>query len=114
MGDAQEPGCEGPAPATCSACHQMKCSQLRRRSAVDPDLVGGADKAATDEAHPGGGDEMASRQLAQEVVDELAAGPRARNGPASGDPGTGFARHARTIAAKRNQSVMGITFLAQA
>ena len=76
-------------------------------------LVDRARKAAADESRPSGRAETPGGQLAEDIVDELAAFRRSRDCVAMGEPPAGLTGHAGTIAADGSPSVMGITFSAR-
>jgi len=88
----------------------MKNRHLCRGGGPAPDLGQRPDKTAGEEISPCGGDEMAGRQLTQDLVNEPATFRRSLDGVTAGDPAARGARHDGTITPARRRSVTNITF----
>src|SRR5258708_38599027 len=109
MCDAQQPRPERP-PRAAGRREQVKHRHLYRGGGRGPELGDRADNAAADEISPRGGDEMAGRQLAEDVVYETTTfrGPRDR--VAAGKPLARMTCHGGTITSPPSERVMKITF----
>src|SRR5258708_14446929 len=108
MLQAQQPRPERP-PRAAGRREQVKHRHLYRGGGPGPDLGDRADNAAADEISPRGGDEMAGRQLTEDVVYETATfrGPRDRVAP--GKPRARMTCHGGTITLPPSASAMKIT-----